>query len=173
MRDMGFRGGARGSNGKLIAWSVAFVVSQANIARLLGPVGPKLLKTQTAWSAHAYRTVLDGMDPAETERYRSHFYPDFVHPIVYAAALRAGARRLDELAPQSPTARRVLLTAPVVAAAGDYVENVAGLYLLDHRYRITDRTVCATTTVSTTKWVLALGSLAYLTRGFARVWRGR
>ncbi|NKR73450.1 hypothetical protein GS492_12470 [Rhodococcus hoagii] len=173
MRDMGFRDGMRGGNGKLIAWSVAFVVSQANIARLLGPVGPKLLKTQTARSAHAYRTVLDGMDPAETERYRSHFYPDFVHPIVYAAALRAGARSLDELAPLSPTARRVLLAAPVVAAAGDYIENVAGLYLLDHRYRITDRTIRATTAVSTTKWVLALGSLAYLTRGFARVWRGR
>ncbi|MGY5036827.1 hypothetical protein ACWC9U_40020, partial [Streptomyces sp. 900116325] len=60
---MGFRDGMRGGNGKLIAWSVAFVVSQANIARLLGSVGPKLLKTQTARSAHAYRTVLDGMDP--------------------------------------------------------------------------------------------------------------
>ena len=173
MRDMGFRDGMRGGNGKLIAWSVAFVVSQANIARLLGPVGPKLLKTQTAWSAHAYRTVLDGMDPAETERYRSHFYPDFVHPIVYAAALRAGAPPRAEQAPLSPKARPELLAAPVVAAAGDYIENVAGLYLLDHRYRITDRTVRATTAVSTTKWVPALGSLAYLTRGFARVWRGR
>lgn len=173
MRGMGSREGSVRANGKLVAWSVAFVVSQANILRLLGPAGPKLMKTQTAPSSRAYRAVLDSMDAAETERYRSHFYPDFVHPIIYAAALRAGARRLDELAPLSPATRRVLLAAPVVAAAGDYVENVAGLYLLDHRYRITDRTVRATTAVSTTKWVLALGSLAYLTRGFARVWRGR
>lgn len=159
------------ANGRLVAWSAAFVVSQANIVRLLGPVGVALLKTQTATSGRAYRAVLDGMDAVEIERYRSHFYPDFLHPIIYAAALRAGARRLDELAPLSPAAKRVLLTAPVVAAAGDYVENVAGLYLLDHRYRITDHTVHATTAVSTTKWVLALGSLAYLARGFLRVWR--
>lgn len=173
MRDMGFRGGSLRANGKLIAWSAVFVVSQAHILRLLGPVGSKLLRTQTAPSARAYRAVLDAMDAAETARYRSHFYPDFVHPLVYAAALRAGVRRLDDVAPLSPTTRRVLLAAPVVSAAGDYVENVAGLYLLDHRDRITDGTIRATTAVSTTKWVLGLGTFAYLARGFARAWRGR
>lgn len=161
------------ANGRLVAWSAAFVVSQANIVRLLGPVGATLLRTQTAPSARAYTAALDGMDVADLERYRSHFYPDFVHPIIYAAALRAGARRLDELAPLPPSTKRILLAAPVVAAAGDYVENVAGLYLLDHRDRVTDPTIRATTAVSTTKWVLALGSLAYLARGFARVWSGR
>lgn len=169
---MGYRYGSLRTNGALVAWSAAFVVSQANILRLLGPVGPKLLKTQTAPSARAYTAVLDGMDAVETERYRSHFYPDFVHPAIYAAALRAGARRLDELSPLSPTTKRVLLAAPVVAAVGDYIENVAGLYLLDHRDRITDATIRATTAVSTTKWVLALGSFAYVVRGFVRVWSG-
>ncbi|WP_430333664.1 hypothetical protein [Rhodococcus sp. ACT016] len=173
MRDMGFRGGSLRANGKLIAWSAVFVVSQANILRLLGPVGSKLLKTQTAPSARAYTAVLDGMDAAETERYRSHFYPDFIHPTIYAVALRTGVRRLDELTSLSPTTKRVLLAAPVVAAAGDYIENVAGLYLLDHRDRITDGTIRATTAVSTTKWVLGLGTFAYLARGFVRAWSGR
>lgn len=161
------------ANAELVAWSAAFVVSQANIMRVLGPVGVRVLMTQTATSGQAYRAVLDRMDAREIERYRSHFYPDFLHPIVYAATLRAGARRLDALAPLSPAARRVLSAAPVVAAAGDYVENVAGLYLLDHRYRITDRTVRVTTAVSTTKWVLGLGALAYLVRGFLRAGRRR
>lgn len=78
MRGMGFRGGIRGAHGEVIAWSAAFVVSQANILRLL-----------------------------------------------------------------------------------------------DHRDRITDRTIRATTAVSTAKWVFALGPSAYLVRGFARVRSGR
>ncbi|WP_031938651.1 hypothetical protein [Prescottella defluvii] len=166
---MAFLGGDR----KLVAWSAVFVVSQVNILRILGPVGSKLLRTQTAPSARVYTGVLDGMDAGEIVRYRSHFYPDFVHPAIYATALRVGVRRLDELAPLSPTARRVLLAAPIVSAAGDYIENVAGLYLLDHRDRIGDGVIRATTAVSTTKWLLGLGTFAYLARGFVRVWARR
>ena len=60
--------------------------------------------------------------------------------------------------------------APVASAAGDYIENAVGLYLLDHRDAISDSTVRATTVVSTAKWVLALGTLGYLAQGYLRVW---
>ncbi|SEK85618.1 hypothetical protein SAMN05444583_10442 [Rhodococcus maanshanensis] len=83
-----------------------------------------------------------------------------------------GAKRLGQLSELSPTTRRALYAAPVVAAAADYVENVVDLYLLDHRDRITDPVVRATSTVSITKWVLSLGTLAYLSQGFVRVWAG-
>ncbi|MCQ4120272.1 hypothetical protein [Rhodococcus tibetensis] len=155
---------------KLLAWSAAFVISQANIARLLGPTAPRVAAIQTARSARGYTAILDGMDLAETARYRSHYYPDFVHPVIYAVALRTGARRLAELTPLSPTTRKVLAAAPVVAAAGDYVENVVGLHLLSHREHITDATVRTTSAVSVTKWMLALGALAFLSQGFVRVW---
>lgn len=155
---------------KLIGWSALFVVSQAGIARLLGPVAPRVLEAQTAFSARAYTEVLDKMDAAETARYRSHFYPDFVHPAIYAVALSTGTRRLAELTPMSSATRRVFIAAPIASAAGDYIENVVGLYLLDHRARITDEVVRATSTVSVTKWALALGTLAYLSQGFVRVW---
>ncbi|MHA4849055.1 hypothetical protein L1080_005825 [Rhodococcus sp. MSC1_016] len=159
---------------KLLGWSAAFVISQANIARLLGPAAPRVAEIQTARSARDYTAILDGMDATETARYRSHYYPDFIHPAIYAVALRTGARRLAELTPLSPTTRKMLAAAPVVAAAGDYVENVVGLHMLTHREHITDATVRATSAVSITKWVLALGSLAYLSQGFVRVWaRGR
>ncbi|WP_137725448.1 hypothetical protein [Prescottella subtropica] len=168
MRGMGFLRG----NGKLVAWSTVFVVTQGAIVRVLGPAaGIAVLRTQTAPSARAYLAALDGLDGVQTVRYRRHFYVDFVHPLVYAVALRAGVRRLDELAPLPPAAKRILLAAPVASAAGDYLENVAGLYLLDHRDRVTDPVIRTTTAISTTKWVLALGTLAYLTRGFARAWR--
>ncbi|GAA4477967.1 hypothetical protein GCM10023094_21090 [Rhodococcus olei] len=158
---------------RLIGWSVAYVLSQANIARLLGRTGPTLLASQTAMSARAYRSILDSMDEAETARFRSHFAPDMVHPVIYAVALYTGGTLLAQLTDLSPGTQRALRVAPVVAAACDYVENVVDLHLLDHREAITDTRVRAISTVSITKWVLSLGTLAYLTRGFVRVWTGR
>lgn len=155
---------------RLLGWSALFVVSQANIARLLGPAAPKVLAVQTAWSAERYRQILASMDETEIARFRSHYLPDFVHPAIYAVALRAGARSLADKTPLSPAARTALAVAPVASAAGDYIENIVGLILVDNREQITDTVVRATTVVSTVKWVLAIGSLAYLCQGFLRVW---
>ncbi|CCQ17234.1 putative uncharacterized protein [Rhodococcus sp. AW25M09] len=155
---------------RMLGWSALFVVSQANIARLLGRAAPNVLAVQTAWSAQRYRQILASMDDAETARFRSHYLPDFVHPAIYAIALRAGARSLAATTPLSPTVTTALAVAPIASAAGDYIENIVGLVLLDNRERITDTVVRATTVVSTTKWVLAIGSFAYLTQGFLRVW---
>ncbi|WP_072806636.1 hypothetical protein [Rhodococcoides yunnanense] len=155
---------------RLIVWSAIFVVSQANIVRLLGSAGPRVLQVQTAWSADRYRQVLGSMDAAETARFRSHYYPDFVHPALYAVALRVGAERLGELAPLDTAVARALAVAPVVSAAGDYIENVVGLHLLDHPEHITDSLVRATSAVSIMKWALALGCSAYLSAGFGRLW---
>lgn len=154
-------------------WSAAFVVSQANIARLLGPAAPKVLQVQTAMSARRYLEIVDSMDAAETARFRSHYYPDFVHPVIYAMALRSAGTRLGELVPLSPGVRRALALAPVISAAGDYLENIVGLYLLDHRSAITDPVVRTTSTVSIVKWLSALGAAGYLSQGFVRVWTSR
>lgn len=155
---------------KFIGWIVVFVISQATIARVLGPVAPRVIEAQLAMSARRYTAVLDKMDDTETARYRRHFYLDFVHPAIYAIALRTGARRLAELTPLSPTTQKILAVAPVASAAGDYIENVAGLYLLDHRGSITNSVVRTFSAVSIVKWVLALGVLAFLSQGFVRVW---
>ncbi|MEE2034392.1 hypothetical protein, partial [Rhodococcus chondri] len=140
------------SDRRLFATTALFVVSQANIARVLGPAATTVGRIQTTFSASAYRRVLDNLGPEDTERYRRHYYWDFVHPLTFALALRAGGEALAQHRPVSPRTRRILATAPVLAAAGDYAENIAGLYLLDHRDRSTDTTVRAATTVSVTKW---------------------
>lgn len=150
------------------AWSAVYLVSQANIARALGSAAPKLLRLQTARSAAGYRAVLAGMTADERAGYRAHYPLDMIHPAIYAAALRAGAELLDAHRPQSARMRRALALAPVVSAAGDYVENVVGWYLLDHPEAITDTRVRATSAVSTVKWALALGQLAYLGAGLAQ-----
>ncbi|MCK0093332.1 hypothetical protein HCA61_00445 [Rhodococcus sp. HNM0563] len=155
---------------KLIATSALFVVSQANIARVLGSTALTVGTVQTTFSASKYRKILDNLGPAELSRYREHYYWDMFHPLTFAVALRAGARALDDHRPLSPAVRRILLTAPVIAAAGDYAENVAGLYLLDHRDKIADDSVRLASTISVTKWMLAAGCLAYLSQGFLRIW---
>lgn len=155
---------------RTITWSALFVVSQANIVRLLGSTGPNVLAVQTAWSKARYREILDSMNDVETARFRSHYFADFVHPVIYALALRAGARSLAAAAPQSPVTGELLAAAPVVSAACDYIENIVGLTLVDNPERISDNVVRATTVVSTIKWVTAIGSLAYLGQGFVRVW---
>ena len=159
-----------GSDRRLLAAATIFVVSQVNIARVLGPAASTVGRIQTAFSAATYRAALDGLDADTAPRYRRHYYWDLVHPLTFAVALRAGGRALAEHRPVPARTRRMLAGAPVVAAAADYVENAAGLYLLDRRDRITDTTVRAASTVSTVKWVLALGSLGYLSQGFLRVW---
>ncbi|EOM75501.1 hypothetical protein DW322_09955 [Rhodococcus rhodnii] len=155
---------------RLVGWSALFVVSQSLIGAVLGPAAPRVLQGQTAMSARAYREVLESMDDAETARYRRHFYLDFVHPLVFAIALRTGVKRLSELTSISPRTRSALLAAASVSAAADYAENVVGLYLLDHREAISDPVVRATSTVSITKWVLALGTFGCLAQGFVRFW---
>lgn len=154
----------------LIGATAVFLVSQANIGRVLGSTAPTVGTLQTTFSAAKYRKILDNLGPEEIERYRQHYYWDMVHPLTFAIALRAGARSLDQYRPLSAGTRRTLAVASVAAAASDYVENIAGLYLLDHRDRIDDTTVRAASTISVTKWALAFGCFAYLSQGFLRVW---
>lgn len=159
----------------LVSLSAAYVVSQARIGRLLGPVAGRALRLQTTTSSTVFAGILDGWSDRELARYRSHLPADMVHPVIYAAALTAGAARLHQLRPLSPPVRRALLAAPAVSAACDYVENLAHWYLLDHRERITPGAIRATGTITNLKWTLALGSFAYLAQGFLRTWvrRGR
>ena len=159
------------TDGRFLGWAAAYVASQANILRVLGPARPKLLKIQTATSAGSYRAVLDGMDARELAGYRAHYPLDMVHPVIYAMALRAGARALDARAPLAPRTRRILDAAPFVSAAGDYVENVVGWYLIDHRQHITDARTRAVSAISAAKWALGIGSLGYIAQGLARSWR--
>ena len=157
----------------LLGLSAAYGVSQVHVARVLGPLAGQALRLQTTTSSNVFAGILDGWGERELARYRSHLPPDMIHPVIYAAALTAGAARLHQLSPLPTPIRRALLTAPAVSAACDYAENLAHWHLLDHRERITPGAIRATGAVSNLKWTLALGSLTYLTLGFARAWAGR
>ena len=64
------------------------------------------------------------------------------------------------------------MIAPWLSALGDYGENVAHWYLLDHRDAITPTAIRVTGTVTNTKWALAGACLTTLLAGYTRVgWR--
>lgn len=151
-----------------LGWAALYVVSQANIARTLGPAAPKLLQIQTATSAPQYNGILESMTTREMAGYRAHYPLDMVHPAIYAMALRTGAQALDARRPQSERMRKALATAPIVSAAGDYIENVIGWYLIDHREHVTDSGTRVVSAISTAKWILALGTFGYIAVGLAR-----
>lgn len=144
-------------------------VSQAFIARRLGPVKHDALRLQTTLSSATFSRTLEGFSDAELGHYRSHLAPDMVHPLIYASSLTASAHNLAPRLPLSDRARRAVVAAAWVSAAGDYVENVAHYYLLDHREAITPGAIRFTGAVTNTKWALAAGALGYLMVGFGRL----
>ena len=155
-----------------LGFNAVYVVSQAIIARRLGPVAHDALRLQTTTTAAKFRGILEGWDDVELARYRSHLPPDMVHPLIYGASLCASALQLDELSPLPSWLRRGLVIAPWLSALGDYGENVAHWYLLDHRESITPAAIRVTGTVTNTKWALAGACLATLLAGYTRVgWR--
>ncbi len=149
--------------------NAVYVVSQAIIARRLGPVAHDALRLQTTTSAETFRSILDGWDATALARYRSHLPPDMVHPLIYGASLTASAVKLHELAPLPPLLLRALVIAPWLSALGDYGENIAHWYLLDRRNAIKPTAILVTGTVTNTKWVLAGACLVTLIAGYTRV----
>ncbi len=155
----------------VIGLNALYLVSQAFIGRRLGPVAKDALRLQTTTSAATFRHIVESWDDTELARYRSHLPPDMVHPLIYGASLTVTAVKLDGLRPLPPRLRRALLIAPWFAAAADYAENLAHLYLLDHRDKITPAAIQTTGTITNTKWALAAACVATLLGGYAQVGR--
>ncbi len=159
----------RSSTIRQLAAIALYAASQAFIARRLGPVKHQALALQTTLDDAKFRAILDGFSGTELAHYRSHLPPDMVHPIIYATSLTASTQNLAARLPVSAAVQRALVTAAWVSALGDYVENVAHWYLLDHREAITPVAIRATGTVTNTKWAMAGGAVVYLLVGYARL----
>ncbi len=155
-----------------IGLNAVYGVSQTIIARRLGPVAHDALRLQTTTSAEKFRGILDGWDASGLAHYRSHLPPDMVHPLIYGASLTASALKLNELQVLPAGLLRALVVAPWLSALGDYGENFAHLYMLNHRKAITPAAIRVTGTVTNTKWALAGACVFTLVAGYTRVgWR--
>lgn len=138
-----------------------YAVSQANIARLLWPLGLDVIRLQTTTNPAVIRQVASGWTSAQRAQYRRHLAPDTVHPLLYGAVLIIGGQAVRK--PSDPGwLRWVLAAAPITAAACDLIENAFHVRFCTRPDGITTGAATLSGAATRTKWVLALGCAALI-----------
>lgn len=134
--------------------TLAFVASQGNLLRILGPLEPSIFALQLAFTPEAFAAVLAQWGEAGIARYRGHFAFDLLHPFIYAAFGLAWVRRSGLfLSPAwigTPLARAL-----PIAGACDLVENALHWVMIDMKSAPLPSMTFASATASSVKWGLA------------------
>lgn len=137
--------------------TIAFVASQGNLLRIIGPLEPSILALQLAFTPEAFARVVTAWGPEGLARYRDHFPFDFAHPVFYAAFGWIWVDRTKLFAWTPRSMRRALRGALPFAALCDIGENLLHLRLLDNLSEIAAAPVFASACLSSLKWSLAVG----------------
>lgn len=136
--------------------TLAFALSQANLARLLAPLDPSIFALQLAFTPEAFWRVIDAWGPAGVAVYRAHFTFDNLHPFLYGAfGFLAVSRTRLFSRPAGCLYHGALLALPV-AGLCDLIENGLHLWLLAHAHGAGGLLVPLSGTCSLLKWGLAL-----------------
>ena len=109
---------------------LAYVVSQANLGRLVGSLEPNILALQLSFSGQAFWAVASAWGPEGVRQYLDHFPYDFVHPFVYGGMGLVWVRDTPLFAGWSAGVRRYWAWSLPVAGVCDLVENVLHIVLL-------------------------------------------
>lgn len=133
-----------------------FVASQANLARLLGPLEPSIFSLQLALTPADFWAVVQAWGEAGVARYQSHFVWDFIHPFVYGAFGYILVCYSGLYQHWSRLAVCLLAWALPLAGACDLLENSLHLRLLAVGPGVLDDAVWISGTASSLKWTLAL-----------------
>lgn len=148
-----------------MVWLVLFLVSQGNLARIIGPLDPSFMEMQFAFSPSRYMEILAAWGPVGIERYRSHFLFDLLHPLIFGALGWVVVRTSPVFEGLSPRGERILSWLLPLAAGLDYIENTCQLKLLSVPPGTVDWLIPTSAICASTKWMLA----SLLTLTF--VWR--
>lgn len=144
-------------NYRLVAFaSLAYLVSQANLARLLGPLEPSIFALQLAFTPGQFWAVVGQWGAAGVARYQAHFGYDFVHPFIYAWLGYVWVRRTPLFARLGRRGAGFFALALPVAGACDLLENLLHLHLLGLAPGSGGALVTLAAFASSIKWSLAL-----------------
>lgn len=113
------------------AASLAFVISQANLAVMLAPLHPSVFALQLAFTAEDFWRVVAAWGGTGLATYRAHFFFDNLHPFTYGAFGYLAVWHSGLFTGDGPGRRRLLAQMLPLAGVFDLAENVAHLYLLD------------------------------------------
>ena len=151
--------------------TTAFIASQANLARILGPLEPSIFSLQLAFTPDQFWRVIELWGIEGVSRYQSHFIYDFIHPFVYAVLGYVWVRRTSLFNSMSLRTSRFFAVALPIAGFCDLVENTIHVYLLTHGPGFGLNLVPVSGTASAVKWSLAaIFAVALVTQGMRALW---
>ncbi len=143
----------------IVLFGIAYVISQATIIVILGPIEDAMIKLQTTgFSASDYLTVFRAWDASgEMALYRAHFILDDYHWIWYALLFTALLSWLFERQEIAHKYNWVLLL-PMASGLLDWYENrIQHIFLSAGDYStIVDPLPLYSTLASDVKWAFAL-----------------
>lgn len=150
---------------------LAYLVSQANLARLVGSLEPSIFALQLSFTAEQFWRVVSAWGAAGVQRYMDHFPYDFLHPLVYGCMGVVWVRdtRLFEAWPAG--LRRFWAWSLPVAAMCDLLENVLHIRLLTSGPGSGSSLVLIAGAAASCKWLLAVLFTLALGAGAVRSWR--
>ena len=155
----------------VIIATAAYIASQANLARILGPLDPSIFALQLAFTPEQFWQVIEKWGTNGVSRYQSHFIYDFIHPFIYAALGYVWVRYTTLFLAMSNGANKFFAAALPVAGLCDLVENSIHVYLLSHGSGFGGNLVLVSGTASSIKWALAAIFIAALvTLGIRASW---
>ncbi len=152
--------------------TLVFVVSQANLVRLIGPLEPNIVVLQTRFTAEAFWSVLQAWGPEGLARYRAHLPYDWLHPFLYGVMGWLWVRRTPLFTRWPARRSRALSWSLPLAAVCDLLENALHVALLARPPGGSALFVALAGTASSLKWFLAVAFVVALAAaGTTWLWR--
>jgi len=146
---------------RCLFWGAVFLTSQICIAFILNPLGiEKVLELQLTGDPHVFRQdIALWQDQGLLERYRTHFYPDMLHPLWYCLFLSFWAFSLF----RAKLMRIILAGFSISAALCDMAENLFHMFFLNHPTVLSEGYLKVSSTLTEFKWIVALGLMGLFT----------
>ncbi len=151
---------------------IAFAISQISLTKMVGPIANEALGLQLTFSADQFSETVQGWSAEEMQNYLRQLRWDYLHLVIYGFALWWGVFRLNQLRPLNPRMRKALYAAPILAGLLDVVEDSIHLWMLNAApdLMISQPWVAIAAIAALAKWILALGTLAYLAWNLPRAY---
>lgn len=146
-----------GSNRLAILLGLAFVVSQANLGYVLGPLSPNIIAVQLTFDAGEFWKAMALWGPVGMDRLKATLLPwDMLHPFIYGALghVLVTRTRLFRLPPHW---RPGLAWALPLAGACDLLENLLELYVLSRPFGTDTLAIPFSASFSSIKLAIATG----------------
>ena len=140
----------------VIFFGVIYLINQAVILTILSPLKHEPLLLQLTFSKSVFSDIIIKWGEQDLLIYRSHYYFDFPHAIIYAIFLSSTIAYLTYKTDKiTPPVHIILFMLPYFAGFCDIIENTIHLIVIQKIYDSSELLIILSAAMATTKWVLA------------------